>query len=121
MAEPQGNFSNIARGVQRVHCAGVPKRVRRNAFLPKRRLLRAGCSNVLCQNVFEPGSGHEVAASILEERRAFRVAADFQPITKGTRCLLPQRKDSLSSTFTYHVNAGLWVERQIRQLQSDQL
>ena len=77
MAEPQCNFSNIARGVQGVHCAGVPQGVRRNALLPQRRLLRAGCSEVLRQNVFEPGSGHEVAASIVEERRAFRVAADF--------------------------------------------
>jgi hypothetical protein len=30
----------------------------------------------------------------VEERRAFRVAADFEPITNGARRLLPQRKPS---------------------------
>src|SRR3954453_19167443 len=94
--------------------------MRRNALLPQRRLLRTRCSDVLRQDVFEPGSGHEVAASVVEERRALGVAADFEPITNGARRLLPQREDSLPPAFAHHVNGGLSMERQIRQIQSNQ-
>ena len=34
MAEPQRDLSNIAGGVQGVHCAGVPKMCGETRFLP---------------------------------------------------------------------------------------
>src|ERR1017187_8073179 len=93
----------------------------RNPFLCQRSLFGAGSSNVFLQNVFESRPGHDIAASVQEERSSLGRAAHLKPITKSGRGLFPQRKHPLATALAHHVNGGPRVEGEISQAQPDQL
>jgi hypothetical protein len=79
MAEPEGDLPNIQRRLERVHGAGVAQDVRRDASLCEGALLAHRGSNVLGENVLEPGAGHDLAGRVEEQLGISVPRADREP------------------------------------------
>ena len=89
MAQPEGDFPNIAGRMKCMHGARMSKTVGRNPFFGQRRLFCARSVNVLLKNVFEPRPRHCLAAGIQKQRCGIWLSADFQPIADCNRCFFP--------------------------------
>ena len=83
MAEPQGDFANVAGCLEGMHRAAVAKNVRGDP-LARNRWLRTGRGDgMLGEDIFESGPGHRVTGAVEEERGIPTIGASREPSPKG--------------------------------------
>ena len=105
MAEPERDLPDVVSGREGVHRAGVTQHMRRNAPVAERWLRRRGARNVLAEDILEARSGHRGADTVEEEFRRWRFGADGDPGSDRACRLLPERQDTLASSFAHHMDA----------------
>ena len=79
MAEPESNLPQIPRGLEDVHCAGVPEDMWRQVSIGEGGTLGGGSLDVLAEYVLEAGPCHGPAGSEDEQLGAGSIPSDGEP------------------------------------------
>src|SRR5260221_486680 len=121
MAEPQRNLADIARRLERVHCAAVAKNVRGHPLARDRRMRAGRGDDMLGEDVLESRSGHRATDTIEEQFGIVAMRANREPCPESDRRLLPQWRDALASPFPHDVDAWGRPDIKLIDAKPDQL
>ena len=121
MSEPERDLSQVFGGLQHRQSAGVSQDVRRDVLRGQRWTRRGRGFDVFREDVFEAGARQRVAAGVDEHLGGGHGAADREPRPQGSRGDFPQGQGALASTLPVDEDARLRLEREVSQLETNQL
>ncbi len=121
MAEPQGDFADVAGGLEHHDGTTMPKLMGRDGASGQLGVLGGGGTRVFVEDVFEPSPRHRGAFGIDEEFRNAGGSAYRQPSAQVSGCFFPKREGPLLAAFSVDTDAWCPVQGDVRQREADQL
>ncbi len=120
MAKPQGDFADVAGGLEHHDGVAVPQLMRGDGAPGQLGVIDGSSTRVFVEDVFEPGPGHRSALGVYEEFRDAGGSTHRQPCPQITGCFLPKREGPLLAAFSVHTDAGCPMQGDVRQRKAHQ-
>jgi hypothetical protein len=121
MTEPERDDSTIDAVLKELHRSAVPKHVRRNALLLKRRALCRRRLCVLPHDLLDSVAAQLLVAVADEDRVGFRSATLGQPVAQHLDAVPADRRRPLLASLSHAPDVRAWTKHDVAAAQTDQL